>query len=85
MTEQISKAFRAWLATLERGQTIDFEQAFAAGYRAGLACMLAKSAQETLRPIIGLTLRKPEEIVSILERRLAKLGDGLAKDPDNAS
>ncbi|MBV2183779.1 MAG: hypothetical protein KUL88_04455 [Rhizobium sp.] len=34
MTEEISKAFRAWLASLDRGRTIDFEQAFTAGYRA---------------------------------------------------
>ncbi len=35
MTDQISKAFRAWLSSLDRGRTIDFEQAFAAGYSAG--------------------------------------------------
>ncbi len=35
MSEEISTAYCRWLATLERGQTIDVEQAFAAGYRAG--------------------------------------------------
>lgn len=33
-TEEITKAYRAWLASFERGRTIDVEQAFAAGYRA---------------------------------------------------
>jgi len=34
MTDQIYKAYRTWLASFERGRTIDVEQAFAAGYRA---------------------------------------------------
>ncbi|MFN7010077.1 MAG: hypothetical protein ACK4PN_08590 [Allorhizobium sp.] len=34
MSEEISTAYRAWMASLERSQTIDVEQAFAAGYRA---------------------------------------------------
>lgn len=32
-SNEVSAAYRAWLASLERGRTIDFEQAFAAGYR----------------------------------------------------
>lgn len=37
MSKEISTAYRLWLATLERGQTIDVEQAFAAGHKAAAA------------------------------------------------
>lgn len=33
-TEEVTKAYHAWLAGFERGRTIDVEMAFAAGYRA---------------------------------------------------